>query len=42
MYHCACCMPEVESFALMPSLNTGFRMSFQVFGACSGFTLVRL
>ena len=42
MYHWACCMPEVASFALMPSLNTGFRMSFHVLGACSAFTLARL
>ena len=34
-----CCIPEVESLALMPSLWMGFSMSFQVFGACSGLTL---
>jgi len=41
MYHCACCIPEVESLALMPSLKAGFRRSFQTFGACSGFTRPR-
>ncbi len=39
MYHCMCCMPEVDSLALMPSLWMGLSMSFHVFGACSGFTL---
>src|SRR5437762_14044363 len=42
MYHCACCIPDVASFALIPSLKVGLRMSFHVFGACSGFTLLRL
>ena len=42
MYHCACCMPEVASLALTPSLKAGLRMSFHVFGASSGFTLLRL
>ena len=42
MYHWACCMPEVASLALIPSLKAGLRMSFQVFGACSAFTLARL
>ena len=42
MYHWACCMPEVASLALIPSLKAGLRMSFHAFGACSGFTLARL
>ena len=42
MYHCTYWMPEVESFALMPSLYAGLRMSFQPFGASPGFTLLLL